>query len=417
MRVAVFVGEFPSVSQTFILNQITGLVDRGQEVDIFTLFQGDLSQAHGDVIKYKLLDRVCRTPLFPRNKLIRILKGLFLFLTNFHASPAIFLRSLNIFKYGKTAASLQLLYHTIALMRIDRNYDIIHCHFGPNGIKAAALRDIGAIRGKLITTFHGYDAHSYPQQNGGAVYEFLFKKGELFLTVSEYMKRRLYELGCAGDKIEVHYSGVGCRKPACKERRFKTGDKIRILTIARLVEKKGIEYGIRAVSQILRKYENIEYTIIGDGPLRGRLKELIRELQADANICLAGWKVQDYVHREISQSDILLCPSVTAANGDQEGVPVVIMEAMAAGLPVISSRHSGISELMQDGVTGFLVPERDESALADKLSYLIGHHELWAGMGRTGRNRVESCHDIDKLNDGLIEIYKDTIVNRNSPAE
>ena len=102
----------------------------------------------------------------------------------------------------------------------------------------------------------------------------------------------------------------------------------------------------------------------------------------------------------------MLAPSVTSQNGDCEGIPVAIVEALAWGLPVLSTLHSGIPEVIQDGESGFLVPERDTEALAEKLEYLIEHPELWPEMGRKGRKYVEEHYDIDKLNDRLVEIYQ-----------
>ena len=104
--------------------------------------------------------------------------------------------------------------------------------------------------------------------------------------------------------------------------------------------------------------------------------------------------------------DILLVPSVTAQDGDQEGTPAVLMEALAQGIPVISTYHSGIPELVQDGISGFLVPERDTNALAEKIIYLLEHQEIWAEMGKAGRKYVEENFDTNKLNDRLIKIYQ-----------
>jgi len=106
-----------------------------------------------------------------------------------------------------------------------------------------------------------------------------------------------------------------------------------------------------------------------------------------------------------------LAPSITSQNGDQEGIPTTLMEAMACGLPVLSTFHSGIPELVQDGQSGFLVPERDVEALAEKLEHLLNHQECWSEMGLAGRKFVEANHDINKLNDRLVEIYEQLLEN------
>ncbi len=124
-------------------------------------------------------------------------------------------------------------------------------------------------------------------------------------------------------------------------------------------------------------------------------------------VCVAGR--QDEVAELLRDSHILLAPSVTAADGDQEGIPVALMEAMSLGMPVVSTYHSGIPELIQDGVSGFLVPEREVDALADRLQYLLEHPQRWPELGRAGRRAVEEHFNIDKLNDRLADIYQQLI--------
>ena len=411
MRIAFIVNIFPKLSETFILNQITGLIDRGHEVDIFAGRPGSASKVHPDILKYKLLDRTYYYDVsVPRKLVKRLLKAVWLVFLNIRKKPLVILRCLNVFKYGRKAASLRQLYEVIPFLQCN-TYDIIHCHFGPRGLIGMKLRAFGAIRGKLVTIFHGFDLSTYVKQQGNDVYNKLFEKGDLFLPISEKWKNRLVELGCDKNKILVHRMGVDCRKLSLSIPESGNRKQVRILTIARLVEKKGVENGIHAVVELSRKYENIEYNIIGDGPLRDRCDRLITKLRMGDTIHLLGWKDQEEVHELIANSHIFLCPSVTSTSGDQEGIPVSLMEAMAVGLPIISTRHSGIPELVQDSISGFLVPERDVDALAEKLGYLIEHPEIWPEMGRSGRAYVEASYDINKLNDRLVEIYQELLAN------
>jgi colanic acid/amylovoran biosynthesis glycosyltransferase len=167
-----------------------------------------------------------------------------------------------------------------------------------------------------------------------------------------------------------------------------------------------VQYGIQAVAKVLKKYPNIEYKIVGDGRLKKTLHGLIADLKVCDNVKLLGWQRQEEVVELLREADILLAPSVTSQSGDSEGIPGAIVEALACGLPVLSTRHSGIPEVIQDGESGLLVPERDTDALTAKLEYLIEHSELWPEMGRKGRAYVEEHYDIDKLNDRLVEIYQ-----------
>ena len=253
MKIAFIVSGFPTLSETFILNQITGLLDMGYDVEIFAQFNPKEKKVHPDIEKYQLMRRVHYFNI-PHNKIKRILKAIFLIIKNFHKAPLKILKSLNVFRYGKTALSLRLLYTLIPFL--DEKFDIIHCHFGPNGIIGAYLKEIG-INGKLITTFHGYDMSTFIVNNGNNVYKKLFLNGDLFLPISDYWKRKLIRLGCNEKKIIVHHMGIDLERFNFFERRKHSEEPIKILTLGRLVEKKGHKYAIRAIAKIVKKCRNI----------------------------------------------------------------------------------------------------------------------------------------------------------------
>ncbi len=409
MKIAFIVTQFPLLSETFILNQITGLIDRGHKVDIFAKMPGNFDLIHEDVHRYNLLESNCyfidSYYMVSKNKIVRLDSGARFMMKYIHKNPIPLLNSVNFLKYGKQAASLGLLFKIMPFLE-KGPYDIIHTHYGPNGNFGTLLKDLKAIKGKVITTFHGYDMSKYIRNNGDDVYDYLFVKGDLFLPISEYWKDSLIKLGCSEHKIIVHRMGVDTNKFRFIPRKQKNNEKVQLLTIARLVEKKGLEFGIRAVAKVMKKHSNLEYRIVGDGSLRYELEELVEDLKIVDKVKLLGWKQQEEIVELMRDADILLAPSVTAKDGDQEGIPVVLMEALAQGLPVLSTRHSGIPELVQDGISGFLIPEKDVDGLAEKLLYLIKHQEIWPEMGRAGRVHVERNYDINKLNDRLVELYQ-----------
>ncbi|MDY7080774.1 MAG: glycosyltransferase [Chloroflexota bacterium] len=412
MKIAFIVNAFPILSETFILNQITGLIDRGHEVDIYAVHFQDQPVVHADVERYDLLDRTFYrgtvSQRMPANRFLRLAKTIGLIITSFHKNPLPLLRSLNVFKFGREAASLSLFYQVLPFLDKDlTRYDIVHCHFGPNGNLAARLKGIGVIKGKVITTFHsGFDLAMYLMRKGDHAYDHLFEMGDLFLPISERWKEQLIRLGCDEQKIVVHRMGVDTSKLVLSPQQPGDDGKLCVLTIARLVEKKGVQYGIQAVAKALKKYPHIEYRIAGDGPLREELESLVEALGVANNVILLGWKRQEEIIELIQDVDLLLAPSVTSVDGDQEGIPVVLMEALARGLPVLSTQHSGIPELVQDGVSGFLVPERDVDALTEKLEHLVEHPEMWSEMGQAGRDYVERHYDIHALNDKLVQLYQ-----------
>ena len=133
-------------------------------------------------------------------------------------------------------------------------------------------------------------------------------------------------------------------------------------------------------------------------------------LIVDEVVKLLGHRDREESIEILAKSHVFVAGSVTALNGDQDGPLNTLKEAMAMGLPVISTQHGGIPELVADGVSGFLVPERDPGAMFDRLAHLIEHPEMWAEMGRAGRAAVEERYDIKKLNDDLIEIYRGLVL-------
>lgn len=413
MKIAFIVGQFPILSETFVLNQITGLLDRGHEVDIYADRPGDLEKLHEDVVTYQLLDRTYYLPEIPANLLWRAMKGCGLFVSRFMRSPEDTLRSLNFPKYGKQSLSLWLLYTMIP--NFQKSYDIIHCQFGTVSFRGMAFRAMNASNAKLITIFRGHDISNFVKAKGEDVYDPLFNQGDYFLANCDFFKRRVIELGCPPEKIKVHGSGLDYSRFPFRIRQFPKDGFIRIATTGRLVEKKGIEYSIRAVAQVLKQYPNLEYTIIGDGLLRPDLEQLIQSLNVEQQIKLVGQKSQAEVIEFLEASHLFVAPSVTAADGNQDAPVNVLKEAMAMGLPVISTLHGGIPELVEEGVSGFLVPERDAEAIANRLTYLIEHPELWAEMGRAGRLFVEQNYDLNRLNDALVTLYESLLQSGSVP--
>jgi len=403
MRIAFIVNNFPSLSETFVLNQITGLIDLGHEVDVYADSAKNQSKIHLDVEKYNILERTYYWNI-PSNKYWRVAKAVGLMIKNFHRNPRAILSSINIFKFGKKVLSFRILYGVITLLN-KSPYDIIQCHFGLNGVLGVMLRDTGVIQGKVVTTFHGIDISLEPKIFGKDIYNYLFRQGDLFVPISERWKQKLIELGCDENRIRVHKVGININLFTQKEYSYRSEERIELLTIARLVDKKGVEYGIRAVAAVAESYPNLHYGIVGDGELKDFLNDLIIQLNLSDKIKLLGWKNQEEILDLMQRSSIIIAPSVTSQHGDQEGIPVVLMEALAMGIPVISTWHSGIPELVQDGKSGFLAPEKDVEALREKLEYLIKHPEIWVEMGSYGHDFVKTHHDVYKLNQKLLSIY------------
>ena len=425
MKIAFLVLNFPVLSETFILNQIAGLIDRGHEVHIHPLASPRkeyFSKVHPIVEQYNLLDRTHYPYPVPKKYLGRVLRGLNWVVTNRCKGSLNYLPLLNTFKYEQPPNSTGYLfykayphiapsyrgwlpYKAIPFLN-HRTYDIIHCQFGTLGLIGLLFREIGILEGKIITTFRGHDISKFLRIAVSGVYDQLFAKGDFFLANCEFFRHRVLDLGCEEQKILAHGSGIDCSKFVFTPRYLPPDGLVRISTTGRLVEKKGIEYGIKAIAKLAPIYQNIEYTIIGDGNLKQDLQQLIQELNVSHIVKLVGWKQQQEIIEILNKSHIFVAPSVTAASGDQDAPVNTLKEAMLMGLPVVSTYHGGIPELVEDGISGFLVPERDANAIAEKIADLIEHPEGWVEMGKAGRAKVEETYDMNKLNDELVSIYQ-----------
>ena len=404
MKIAFIVYEFPKLSESFVVNQITGLLDLGHDVHIFANRNPTESHVHADLFKYHLADRTSYISPIPANKTIRRLKTLLLIVTNFLKAPVRLTKALRILLTRPEGFSYNLLYYAFSFLR--KEFDIIHCHFGPAGNIGSFLKQTG-FKAKIVTTFHGYDVTKYIAQHGHDVYQNLFGNGDLFTYNSEATKEKILALGCPPDRMTKLPMGIHLDKIIFAQRQPPSDGPINILSVGRLTEMKGREYAIKAVAKIIGKFPNVRYNIVGDGPLRQLLQKLIQDLDAAHSISLLGWVSSDQLDSLYKSSHIFLHPSVKASDGNMEGQGVVLLEALAYGLPVVATNHGAFPETVPDSAAGFLVPERDPDALAERLEYLISNPQAWPQLGKTGRQHVEDNYDIKALNQKLAKIYHD----------
>jgi colanic acid/amylovoran biosynthesis glycosyltransferase len=410
LRIAFLLGIFPAISETFIIDQITGLIDAGHEVEIFAIGRSKEHKMQHRVLSYGLLERTYYLNV-PRSILKRVWKGLWMVKNMLIRGKLEVLKPLNVIRYGRQAATLHLLHMVYPLL--DRGpFDILHCHFGPIGLNNLHVKDLG-LPGKFIVTFHGHDVSKYISIKGDDVYYSLFQKADLLTPVSMFWRDRLVEMGADPSRIIVHHMGIDLDTFTFQPRSLADSSEIRLLTVGRLVEKKGHIYAIQAVAKLIARHPEwkICYNIVGSGEEDDSLRKLIAELGLHDSVHLLGTKVREDVFTYMMDSHIFVLPSVTDSQGDQEGIPVVLMEAMATGMPVVSTLHTGIPELVQDGVSGYLAPEQDIDGLADRLEELIMHPERWLAMGENGRMCVEKHFNNKVLVQHLVRIYHTLVEN------
>jgi colanic acid/amylovoran biosynthesis glycosyltransferase len=425
-----FVGSFPEISETFILRQITGLLDLGHHVDIYANTRPEPNgPIHPEVQQYGLIERTTymegpaeslfwELPAWPWRgetwppgsetsvpNLFRLGRAIPVLLRCLTATPRLACEMINKKKYGCQAESLSALYRLATLSAAAGQYDILHAHFGPVANSFRFARALWSA--PLVVTFHGYDFCAVPREEGPNVYQHLFEAADAVTVNSEYALRKVMKLGCNSQKMRLLHVGLDLEQFAFRDRVRAPGDPIRLLSVGRLVEKKGIEYALRAVARVCAQHPALTYEIIGDGPLRAGLKELAGELGFGDRVRFHGARDSRFIQERMAEAHIFVLPSVTAGDGDQEGTPVSLMEAQAAGLPILSTLHSGIPEAVLDGQSGLLAPERDFKALADKLLHLIAHPEICRAMGTRGRRHIEEHFDLRKLNRDLVKIYEE----------
>lgn len=286
--------------------------------------------------------------------------------------------------------------YTLVLRILFLKYHValLHAHFGYRGVQALPIKR--NLNLPLVTTFYGNDMSEMlkdPSQYNR--YDNLFQHGDLFLVEGPYMRARLIDIGCPAEKITVQRIAIETSAIPFQTRSWSKEDPLKLLFCGRLVEKKGLIYGLQAVSLLVNDYPKLELRVIGDGPLRKQLELEVNRLQLNNRVKFLGYQNYTSYLSEIQSAHILLTPSVTATNGDSEGgAPTVLLEAQASGLPIVATTHADIPNVVQPDKSAILVPERDAQALAQALYTVVDNPDSWATMGKCGRQWIEQYHDI-----------------------
>jgi glycosyltransferase involved in cell wall biosynthesis len=292
---------------------------------------------------------------------------------------------------------------------------LIHAHFGPDGAMALPLaQDLGI---PLVVTFHGYDATMQDKYVKASFWshrvylrhrQALQQKARLFIAVSDYIKKNLLEQDFPPDKVVVHHIGVDTNT-------FQPDPSVQrepiVLFVGRLLEKKGCEYLIHAMAKVQATTPDVELVIIGDGPMKLHLEKL-----AAASLRryrFLGSQPPQVVQSWMNRAFVLGAPSVTATTGESEGMPLVILEAQAMGLPVVSSIHSGIPDVVVHKETGFLARERDWNTLAEYILRLLADKTLWQQFSQKGQERVRNLFNLRRQTKALENLY-DAVLQKNA---
>lgn len=313
---------------------------------------------------------------------------------------------------------LKLRNHTGFLVNMCLKYhgDILHSHFGSIGwadiyaAKKAGIKHVVTFYGQEITRFPRQDARWYKH------YKQLFAHIDRVLCEGPFMRKSIIELGCPPEKALVQHLGVEVDKIDFKPRVWEKGSPLKVLIAASFREKKGIPYAIEALGSIDKDIP-LEITIIGDAgddasenDEKNKIQKFIKNYQLTDKVRLLGFQPYDVLFKEAYNHHIFLSPSVTASDGDTEGgAPVTLIDMIATGMPIISTQHCDIPNVIDHKKTGLLAKERDPEGLKTHLLWLINHSEKWEEMVTAGRDKMEQDFNANVQGNKLANIYQNCI--------
>jgi colanic acid/amylovoran biosynthesis glycosyltransferase len=406
LEVAYILLRFPHLTETFVADEMWEMQQQGVRVRLFSLLRAKEGPVHP--ISQKLAEGAQYAPefyswrlwwtqlyFFARSPLIYF--GLLIHLV-WQPYPRTFVPLL----LRRVLVFLKAVFLAYALK--DTPIKLVHTHFawlsGAAALVVSRLLDI-----PFTVTIHAYDIYA-----SNDLLCLTVRSASRIIAISEYNKRMVLGMcpGLSEDLISVIHCGINLElfaPPPRSNRSNKEGPLLSILTIGSLIEKKGHEYLIRACQQLKAKGIDFRCTIIGKGPDEERLGQLIRDCDLKGRVVLAGARQQGDVLDAYRRSDLFVLASVVAQGGDRDGIPVVLMEAMAMQTPVISTRVSGISELVRHKDTGWLVPERDAIAIADAIVRLASDDKLRDHLAHNGRALVEKEFEIRGNVSQLIGVF------------
>ncbi len=293
-----------------------------------------------------------------------------------------------------------------ALLRIleTSQAELLQIFFGHIAVHLLPL--IRAWPKPAIVSFHGADVLVDMDKPAyrRATREMLAAVQRVFVR-SESLRRAIVDLGCDEKKIDVVRTGIPLGQFPFRERSFPENGEWRFVQACRLIEKKGLATTLHAFTNFLAQYPKAKLTIAGEGPLLEDLRDLMARLKIENRVALPGFVSQEELREIFYASHIFLHPSETGRDGNQEGVPNSMLEAMASGLPVFATTHGGIPEAVENGISGVLIPERDYQALGRALVDAAQDPSRLSRMARAGAEAVAQKFDQQRQTRALEDLY------------
>jgi colanic acid/amylovoran biosynthesis glycosyltransferase len=398
VKIVYILENFPSPTEYFILNEILFLQRKGFKITILVLRKQK---------KYSKLPE-----LKELSSSIIYLPAIFFYLPviAFFLHPFSFVK-LVVSNISELSLSPRGLLKIIRYLGIsiffskklrDNPPDHVHAHFAFIGV------DIAYYLCGLLDVNYSFTAHAkdiYTNKKNIIKHA----RSSLFVvTCTNYNQEYINNLTqhVYRSKIYRCYHGITIQKWPFKPLGQKRNDKIRILTIARLIEKKGLIYLLKAIKRLVHQRIDVHCTIIGEGKLRKHLLSCIQELNIVNYVDLYPFVVQEKIRDFFSRSALFVLPSTVSTNGDRDGLPNVILEAMLSGVPVITTPVSALPEIVEHLKTGILVDDKDDLEIANAIITLMGNKRLYNEIARTARNRILEKFDIEDCCNLFIDVFQ-----------
>jgi glycosyltransferase involved in cell wall biosynthesis len=380
-RIAYVLKMYPRFSQTFVVNELLAHQAAGRSVDIFSLRLPNDTRFHAAVSRVQSqVVRIAR-PAGRSSNFLGVLRRTAATLPAtwqvIEENPAV------------NASDLEQSMH-LALKAHQLGVDHLHAHFGTIATTTSRLA------ARMAGISYSFTAHAkdiYHESVDDADLRSKLADAAAVVTVSDYNLRYLkHKFGEAADRVVHINNGLDLDEFPFAE---PTQRPPLILAVGRLVEKKGLGILVRACARLRDAGRDFRCEIAGGGVLAAELKGLVRDLGLESQVCLAGPQPQERIRERLHQASLLAAPCVVAADQDRDGLPTILVEAMAMGTPCISTDVTGIPEILIHGETGLQIPQHDDEALADACAYLLDHTAERVRMARQARAMVEREFDIN----------------------
>lgn len=394
---------YPRISETFISNEIRLMESEGADIHIISMRHPRESFAHKSVSEIKA--KVDYLPSQIKGNVLKLaaynLKALVKHPANYLKAAGLALKRFSRTRKAATIKHLLQAGYVVGKILPGSNISHLHAHFAHSPTSVAMFTS--AISG-LDFSFTGHAKDVYTQNQQQLVEK--IKKAKFVVTCTGYNKKYLSSLAPADKPVHCVYHGIDIRLFSPNGRGAAAAKPYTIFTVARFTPKKGLSTVLKAVRILRDKGLDVNYRIIGDGDDREKVAAEVKSLGLEDCVTLLGTQTHDSVIKEFSRSDIFAMGCEIAANGDRDGIPNVVAESMAMGVPVVATNVSGIPELIEQEQTGLLVEPKDPAALAGAMERMLTDTNLRETVIPNARKKVEQVFDNVPLMKKLYSVYQ-----------